>query len=219
MIILSLSGGMDSATLLGHLDQEGWSDIHACSFYYGSKHNIYENHSAEKLAKYYSIPLFYIDISNIMSLFKSNLLLTGESIPEGHYQSEQMRQTVVPSRNLIFSSIMAGIAESMGASAIALGVHSGDHYIYPDCRFEFIQSLDKTIHLSTDGKVKVIAPFINLFKEDILTVGYNLDKPVPYHLTRTCYKAQFLSCGKCGSCVERLEAFHKIGKEDPIQYE
>jgi 7-cyano-7-deazaguanine synthase len=142
----------------------------------------------------------------------------GGEIPEGHYESENMRKTVVPGRNLIMLSIMAGIAESEGASFVGIGVHSGDHHIYPDCRHEFIKSADTTIFLSSDRKVHIDAPFIGEDKASILEMGYSYNIKVPYHLTRTCYKDQIHSCGKCGSCSERLEAFYLIGKEDPITY-
>jgi 7-cyano-7-deazaguanine synthase len=114
---------------------------------------------------------------------------------------------------------MAGLAESVGAEKVALGVHSGDHFIYPDCRTEFIKALDTTIFLSSDRKVEITAPLANENKFSILQMGYKLPIPVPYSLTRTCYKDQPISCGKCGSCNERLEAFEAMGIDDPIKYE
>jgi len=131
-----------------------------------------------------------------------------------------MQATVVPARNLIFSSVIAGYAESVGAGAISLGVHSGDHHIYPDCRPEFVSSLNTSVLLATDKKVRVEAPFLNYTKAEIIKTGLNLKSvEVPYHLTRTCYKDQELACGKCGSCFERLEAFEELGLTDPIKYE
>lgn len=221
-VVMGLSGGMDSATLLGILLEQGYT-VHCCVFYYGSKHNKYENQAARNLIAFYQEKyLVYehlLDISKIMESFESDLLLSGGSIPEGHYAGENMKKTVVPSRNLIFTSIMAGIAESIGAEKVALGVHSGDHFIYPDCRTEFVKALDNTVYLSSDKKVEVIAPLAGDDKYSILQKGYNLNTPVPYELTRTCYKDQAASCGKCGSCNERLEAFEKLGKHDPIPYE
>jgi 7-cyano-7-deazaguanine synthase len=222
-VVIGLSGGMDSATLLGYLLGQGFS-VHCCSFLYGSKHSSYEMDAARDIILYYgdkgyNVTQSFIDLRPAFKFFKSNLLLSGDEIPEGHYAEESMKQTVVPGRNLIMSSIMAGIAESIGAEAIGLGVHSGDHHIYPDCRPEFIYHLQQTLNESTEGKVKVLAPFIDLDKEKILRIGYAALPNVPYHLTRTCYKNQSLSCGKCGSCRERLEAFELIGKKDPILYE
>ena len=223
-IVMGLSGGMDSATLLGVLLQQD-NIVHCCIFTYGAKHNKYEKMAAERLITFYQknrkftlIPHFF-DISNVMKGFNSALLRSNEEIPEGHYNDKNMKRTVVPGRNLIFSSIMAGLAESIGADKIALGVHSGDHHIYPDCRKEFIKALDTTVFLSSDRRVEVITPFEDYDKTKILETGYQLLNKVPYYLTRTCYKDQFVSCGKCGSCTERLEAFDNIGIKDPIDYE
>ncbi len=221
--IIGLSGGIDSTTLLGILLEQNY-EVHCCLFYYGSKHNEYENKSARNIINWYQnknkhVSKHFINISEIMQNFSSDLLLTGGEIPEGHYEAENMRKTVVPGRNLIFASIMAGLAESVGAGTIALGVHQGDHYIYPDCRKEFIKSLDATIYLSSDKNVEVITPLLTDNKENILRKGYDLTLQPPYHLTRTCYKNQELSCGKCGSCRERIEAFHRLNKQDPVPYE
>lgn len=221
--VIGLSGGMDSATLLGLLLEQG-HDVHCCTFYYGSKHNKWENRAAEDLIDFYqahNLPIVghVMDISSIMRGFRSNLLLEGGEIPEGHYEEESMRLTVVPGRNLIFASIMAGLAESIGAETITLGIHQGDHHIYPDCRKEFAKALDTTIFLSSDRRVEVITPLIKYNKISILNKGLQCSPPVPYELTRTCYKDQPISCGKCGSCRERLEAFEVLGLEDPIQYE
>ncbi|HMB65389.1 MAG TPA: 7-cyano-7-deazaguanine synthase QueC [Patescibacteria group bacterium] len=221
--VMGLSGGMDSATLLGLLVGQGY-EVHCCVFYYGSKHNKYENRAAENLIDWYQnkdFPVlgYPIDISKVMEDFSSNLLLSGGEIPEGHYEAENMRKTVVPGRNLIFASIMSGLAESLGAQVVALGIHQGDHHIYPDCRTEFAKALDTTVYLSSDRQVEVTAPLITDNKKSILEKGFSLTPAVPYHLTRTCYKDQPISCGKCGSCQERLEAFRELEMKDPIEYE
>lgn len=223
--VIGLSGGMDSATLLGYLLEQGSEQVHCCSFYYGSKHGQWELEAARNVVQFYQSHNFpvqhhQIDISGAFNEFKSNLLLSGEEIPEGHYEHESMTKTVVPGRNLILASIMAGLAESVGASVVALGVHSGDHHIYPDCRPRFIRYLDSVIGASSDGKVIVRAPFLDLDKTEILKIGFTKVRVlVPYHLTRTCYKNQAPSCGRCGSCSERLEAFANIGMKDLIEYE
>jgi len=219
-IVISVSGGMDSSTLLGKYLYEGF-EVYPVSFTYGSKHNKYENEACKRVCEYYgfkNVPLINLDFMG--QLFESNLLSKGGDIPEGHYTEKTMTKTVVPGRNLIFASIVAGYAESIGASYIGLGVHAGDHAIYPDCRPEFIENLNNTILTSSEGKVTVSAPFLYMTKEDILVIGYGLGEyQVPYELTRTCYKDQEKSCGVCGSCVERLEGFKHIGVEDPIEYE
>lgn len=220
--VMGLSGGMDSSTLLGWLLRENY-EVHACIFSYGSKHNKYENAAAHDVVNFYlskneQINIHHFDFSNLTTNSKSALLLSGEEIPEGHFNDEVMKKTVVPGRNLMFISIMAGLAESIGAEVVALGVHAGDHQIYPDCREDFIQSASLTVYLSTDRKVRVIAPFQHLDKSGILLRGMELWPHVPYFLTRTCYKDQPISCGKCGSCRERIEAFQVIGWADPISY-
>jgi 7-cyano-7-deazaguanine synthase len=222
-VVMGLSGGMDSATMAAYFLSEGY-EVFPVSFDYGSKHNQYERKTAEQFANYYNLKLQKVELPFIGQLFKSNLLKTGGEIPEGHYESENMSQTVVPGRNIIFISIMAGYAWSIGASYIAVGVHAGDHAIYADCREEFIASMNASILSGTEDKVRLIAPFQNLDKAGILEIGHSLfidgyDVGVPYQFTRTCYKDQELSCGKCGSCQERLEGFKNIGRKDPIQYE
>ena len=214
--LVSLSGGMDSTTVLAWCLSLGM-EVQAVSFDYGSKHNPFEIALAKKICEHYNVPHQVIDLKGVMAGFKSNLLLDGGEIPEGHYEQENMKLTVVPGRNLIFSSILAGLAESLELDCIALGVHQGDHAIYPDCRKSFIDSLITTIGESTDGRIQVVTPFLNGDKTTILQWGFLND--VPYHLTRTCYKHQDKSCGKCGSCTERLEAFANIGETDPVEYE
>lgn len=227
--VIGFSGGMDSTTLLAWLLAKGYHVI-ACTFTYGSKHNQYENKAAKDIIDFYNnenkrglgdfkIDHRTFDLTATFSGFKSNLLKSGGEIPEGHYEEESMSLTVVPGRNTIFSSIMLGVAESEGAELITLGVHAGDHVIYPDCREAYVRALKQLIHEASEGKINVIAPFIKINKAEILETGYLLGIPVPYGLTRTCYKDQAFSCGKCGSCQERLEAFAKIGEIDPIPYE
>lgn len=219
-IVVAVSGGADSATLLGTCLALGYN-VYPVTFSYGSKHNKYEYKACMDICEYYGLKVIsHIELDFIGQLFKSDLLSTGGDIPDGKYADENMNKTVVPGRNLIFASILAGYAESIGASRVALGVHSGDHSLYPDCRPDFIASLCETIELSSGGTVKIFAPFANITKTDIIKIGYGLRKyAVPYELTRSCYKDQEESCGVCGSCIERLEAFKSIGKTDLITYE
>ncbi len=217
--VVSLSGGMDSGTSLAWA-KENYSEVLAVGFLYGSKHNSYEQQCAQQLSEYFEVRFIRIDLTGISNYLKSDLLQSGGQIPEGHYESESMKQTVVPGRNMIFISVLSGIAESRGFDTVVLGIHSGDHNIYPDCRPEFFNAISCAVRHGTDGKINLKAPFLYGDKLAILKYGYNiLSKPFPYHLTRTCYKDQELACGKCGACQERLEAFKIIGKEDPIEYE
>lgn len=214
--VMSLSGGMDSTTVLKWLIDQGY-DVTCVHFQYGSKHNPFEFAAIQKIVKHFDIPLVTFDLANVFSNFKSNLLSGQGTIPEGHYSSASMTQTVVPGRNSIFLTILTGLAESIGASKIGIGVHLGDHAIYPDCRREYVKAMDASIYLATDGKVEIVAPFQETDKTGILE--YGLENGVPYELTRTCYKEQEVSCAKCGSCVERREAFRNRGIVDPIPYE
>jgi 7-cyano-7-deazaguanine synthase len=214
--IVSLSGGMDSATLLQYVRDKGLNPL-CIGFQYGSKHNQYEIDAAHKLAEHYSVDYQMLDLEVVFKDIKSNLLKSGEAIPEGHYNEPSMSQTVVPGRNIIFASILAGKAWSLEISKVFLGIHAGDHHIYPDCRPNFFFSMAMALGHGTEEKVKLRAPFLYWTKSEILT--YGLKHKVPYQLTRTCYKQQEVACGLCGSCRERLEAFQLNNANDPIPYE
>lgn len=215
-VMIAVSGGMDSAVVLGKAIQDG-HEVRGVGFRYGSKHNPYENAMAVRLASHYGIPFHMIDLTPIAAELKSNLLVTGGAIPEGHYEAESMKQTVVPGRNLIFTAVLAGMAQSHGCEEVHLGIHAGDHAIYPDCRPTFYRAAADAVMYGTDGAVKLLAPFIHRKKSQI--VGLGLELGVPFHLTRTCYKQQPIACGKCGSCQERLEAFVLNDAVDPLDYE
>lgn len=224
--LVSLSGGMDSTALLAEvayiLRSRGHHEprIEAVSFVYGSKHNQYERKAAEDVAAFYGIELHKVDLTPVIEAcaIKSNLLKSGDEIPEGYYEGENMRQTVVPGRNTLFISLLLGMAESMGIDSIFVGIHAGDHFIYPDCRPNYFNAMEKAVHEATDGKVGLYAPFLNDNKTSIIKQGLRLG--VPFHLTRTCYKDQPIACGKCGSCQERLDAFNNNNDiPDPVEYE
>lgn len=214
--IVLLSGGMDSVTLLAHTINAG-RKVETLSFCYGSKHNEYENKAAAAVADYYEVSNTLIDLSSISSHLESHLLKTGENIPEGHYEASNMSQTVVPGRNLIFISVAMGIAWTRGAEELYIGAHSGDHVIYPDCRPDFVHAMGQAVYSGSGAKVRMVVPFLHGNKTTILKEGFSLG--VPYQLTRTCYKDQQVSCGRCGACQERLEAFAAHGRQDPIAYE
>lgn len=213
--IVSLSGGMDSATVLAEALSEGRS-VRAVGFTYGSKHNRWENAAARALAAHYGVPYRLIDLSAVMAGFDSDLLLSGGPVPEGHYETENMRRTVVPGRNTIFNAILLGIAESEKAGEVWVGIHAGDHFIYPDCRPTYYRAMAEVMDRASDGAVKLRAPFLDVTKKEILQRGFELG--VPYRLTRTCYADQEIACGRCGSCQERLDAHAALGREDPLPY-
>jgi 7-cyano-7-deazaguanine synthase len=215
-VIISLSGGMDSTTLLGYLLDKNY-EVKCVNFQYGSKHNSKEKCSFRDIVNHYNVQHKSIDLSGIFSHFESNLLSNGGDIPSGHYAADNMTLTVVPGRNSIMTTILAGLAESIGFDTIALGQHHGDFHIYPDCRPKFVESINETIRLSSDDKVQVIAPFIDKTKADICKIG--LDLNVPYHLTTTCYNGREKACSICGSCSERIESFLTHNAKDPIDYE
>ena len=214
--VISLSGGLDSGVMLGMLMALG-HEVHAVTFDYGSKHGQYEIDAAKRLVAFYMVPHQVIDVRGIFAGFNSALLkVDGRPIPEGHYEDKSMSLTVVPGRNMIFASILAGLAESLGYDAVSLGIHAGDHAIYPDCRPGFKAAMNKAIGAATEYKVDLYAPFLEMSKGQIVAEG--LEYNIPFRLTRTCYKDQPLPCGKCGSCTERLEAFAFAGIQDPVDY-
>lgn len=213
---LALSGGIDSAVTMAHALSE---EIHVLPviFEYPSKHNSYEQDCALRLCDYYGLNPVRINLSDVFRQFESSLLSGQGDIPEGHYTDESMTQTSVPCRNLIFASILAGIADSKGMSTVSLGVHLEDHYIYPDCRPFFIDHLEGVISQATEARVGLRVPLLQLRKDQIVSLG--IDLGVPFGITRTCYKNQQIACGKCGACVERIMAFEKCNKTDIIEYE
>lgn len=220
--VIAFSGGMDSATLLWDVLDTGakGEQVLAVNFVYGSKHNFYERAAAKAFVSVtnpHRVEYREVDLTAGMAGFKSDLLKSGGDVPEGHYEAKSMERTVVPARNIIFASILAGIAWSEGADRVYLGVHAGDHAIYPDCRPEFVEAMQEAVRTGTGNKVQLFAPYLDLTKADILGIGLRLN--VPYHLSRTCYVDSPISCGKCGSCTERREAFMLCGATDPIQYQ
>jgi len=204
--ILIYSGGMDSTTLLYHLIDKGY-DVHALSFYYGQRHKK-ELSCARDICNLLQIDHDVINISDIGKYLKGSSLTDNIPTPHGHYASENMKVTVVPNRNAIMISIAYGIAYSEKACLVATAVHAGDHFIYHDCRSDFIKSIEKSLQLATDSKISIYAPFLNLSKNEIVKEGKKLH--VPYEKTWTCYEGGDIHCGKCGACVERIEALENV---------
>lgn len=214
--IVVYSGGLDSTVLLVKAKRE-YAEVEAINFNYGSKHNMREREAAITICEELDIPLILIDLDFIGELFKSDLLKSGGEIPEGHYAADNMKSTVVPFRNGIMLSIAAGYAESVGAQKILLASHAGDHSVYPDCRPMFNNAMNIAISYGTTSKVRLQAPFEEKSKTDIARLGIELGAPL--HLTYSCYKGEEHHCGKCGTCVERIEAFKQVGYIDPVGYD
>lgn len=214
-ITLILSGGMDSGVLLAYLASKGIV-IHSLSFNYKSKHNRRELVQAEKLANRYAKSWNLVDISFFSQLYHSALLEGGAPVPNGHYEDEKMKQTVVPFRNGIFLAIAVGYAEEKGDRAVVLGSHTGDHAIYPDCRLDFTESFSQAAQLGTYQGVKVFSPFASLDKREIADLGRFLE--FSFEDTWTCYKGGKKHCGVCGACFERKYALRFDEGLDPTGY-
>lgn len=214
--VVLLSGGMDSVTALYHAAQTGGVAA-AVSFDYGSKHNPREIPYAAWHCRRLGIAHEVIDLGFMNRLFNSALLQSGGAIPEGHYEEQTMQQTVVPFRNGIMLSIAAGYAESLGAGALVIAAHAGDHAIYPDCRAAFLESMAAAVRLGTYAEVEILRPFVALSKAQIAARGAELG--VDFAQTWSCYKGGARHCGACGTCVERREAFLLAGLPDPTVYE
>ena len=244
--VLSLSGGMDSSTLLLHLLAHGY-EVTALSFDYGQKHKV-ELERAKSLVNYINDRMFYnktdnyvkhqiIKLDGLQKLLNSALVEGGKDVPEGHYEQDNMKETVVPNRNKIFSSIIQAVALSVATKGekkevkIALGIHAGDHAIYPDCRQEFRDADMEAFRMGNwDSElVDFYTPYLNTDKFGILKDGevcsqvLGLDFDEVYKHTNTSYKPlQFsgiwYSDYKSAASVERIESFIKLGRKDPVAY-
>lgn len=208
--LIIYSGGMDSTTLL-------WSHRlvikMAVSFDYGSKHNDREWEMAKRNTKKLSVPHVRIPLDFEKWGFKSKLLKNQGEVPHGHYAEENMKDTVVPFRNGIMLSIAAGIAESEGLDIVLIANHFGDHAIYPDCREDFILPMNAAMMAGTYNKVHIKSPFLKRTKREIALKGKSFG--VPFEDTWSCYEGGEIHCGKCGTCVERIEALKGF---DPTEY-
>ena len=203
--LIALSGGVDSTTLLYEYREE---IACAVGFDYGSKHNARELAAAKAICRELEIPYLIIPLAFIEEYFRSDLLLSG---------GENMSSTVVPFRNGIMLSVLAGLAESRDLQQVLIANHFGDHAIYPDCRESFVKPMGEAITAGTSNGVKLVAPYTTLTKAEIVARGTRLG--VPYGKTYSCYQGGERHCGRCGTCRERHDAFVANGLEDPTLYE
>lgn len=214
-ITLIYSGGSDSFTLLHDALNKGF-DLDCITFDYGQKH-LKEIEFAKSVCKELNIKQTFIKIGNSDEIFGSTSLVHEDNkIPYGSYKEESMKSTIVPNRNMIFLSYAIAYSIAHEIDEVWYGAHAGDHFIYPDCRPEFLKSMDQAANLCDPSQVSIKAPFINLDKGEIFKIGINLN--LDYSKTWTCYEGKELACGECGSCVERLEAFANNNHIDPIGY-
>ena len=236
-VVMALSGGMDSTCLLMHYLAQDYRAI-CISYHYGQKHSIEIERASATVTlcqgKGLNVQHHIVDLSPAMSLFDSALTSGDQDVPLGHYEENQMKQTVVPNRNAIFASILYGLALSEAKRTkqnvvLALGVHSGDHAIYPDCRPEFYQALQSAFEIGNweSEMVEFDLPYLNGDKTSILLdalettsqLGFDFDVVLRNTITSYNPDEQGRSSGKSGSDVERILAFHAIGRIDPIEYQ
>ncbi|SRR6266852_7380547 len=217
-VILTLSGGLDSAVLLWHLLEQK-HQVCCLSVDYGQRH-YRELTAAKNLCMLADVEHKITDLRGILSLFSGSSQTSSEiAVPEGHYAEESMKQTVVPNRNMVLLSLAGAWAVSTKSDAVAYAAHSGDHTIYPDCRPEFTEAMEDAFRLCDWHPVKLLRPFlypVPMSKADIVKLGAGLG--VPFEETWSCYKGKEVHCGKCGTCVERREAFNLAGIGDPTIY-
>ena len=219
-VVAVISGGLDSTTMAYSFRAQGYAVI-AISFDYGQRHRkelaFAEQMAAELDASWTLIDLHAAGLTNILS----GSALTDESVtvPDGHYADESMKITVVPNRNAIMLSIACALAVTREAGAVAFGAHTGDHFIYPDCRPEFVRAFERMVNVAVEGlaSIEILAPFLSMTKADIVKLGDELH--VPFERTWSCYKGGALHCGTCGTCFERREAFARAHVTDPTLYE
>ncbi|WP_267128076.1 7-cyano-7-deazaguanine synthase QueC [Thalassotalea sp. HSM 43] len=214
-VVVIYSGGMDSFTVLNKALRDG-KEVYALTFDYGQKH-VKEIAYAANVCKELNIAHKVIDITAINQLLAGSSLTDEIDIPEGHYEEESMKSTVVPNRNMILLSLAVGYAVSVEASQVYYGAHSGDHAIYPDCRPEFVEKMNDVCQIANYQAVEIYSPYLKVSKIDILTDGLNMG--LDYGKSWTCYNGREKACGKCGACQERLEAFEKNNAIDPLPYE
>lgn len=215
--IVICSGGLDSVSL-AHIVADTRELTRLVSFDYGQRHRK-ELDFATLAARRLGVAHDIIDLRPIGAALTGSALTSDIAVPDGHYAEESMRITVVPNRNAIMLTIAFGLAVANGDAAVATAVHGGDHFIYPDCRPAFTEAFEAMQRAALDGyaDVRLFTPFVHRTKVDIVTEGAR--HGTPFAETWSCYKGGARHCGRCGTCVERREAFHLAGVADPTDYE
>ena len=213
------SGGMDSTTALAlAARQPDARNVYAVGVNYGQRH-VKELDAAEAIRDTLGVRSATLDLTGYGRSVTS-ALTSDIAVPEGHYADDNMKITVVPGRNGVMLMSLAGMAASLTdedhPAQLVTAVHAGDHTVYADCRPEFISAIQEAIRLGVRDNLGVWAPFVNKTKADIARVAADIDAPV--HLSWSCYKGGAVHCGKCGTCVERREAFDLAGVDDPTEY-
>lgn len=214
-VLVLFSGGMDSTTLLYHHMDAG-NRVRAISFDYGQRH-IRELSSARDITSHLKVPWVVANLSRLQSLLPgSSQTDSAVDVPEGRYDDKSMELTVVPNRNMIFLSVAIGVAIAHRCDAVSYAAHAGDHAIYRDCRPEFASAMDKAALLCDARPINLHRPFILMTKAQIVSRGAKLG--VDFLSTWSCYVGAEVHCGRCGTCIERREAFHLANVADPTTY-
>lgn len=213
-VVAIFSGGLDSTVLLWHLIEQRYR-VKALSFNYGQRH-LRELDSAIVIAHRAAIPHEVVDLSALRPLIGKGSQTGDVDVPEGHYSDDSMRTTIVPNRNMMMLAVAAAHAITIGADHVAYAAHAGDHTVYPDCRAAFVEALNAALREADWHRVEILAPFLFKSKADIARLGVQLFAPLED--TWSCYKGETHHCGRCGTCVERHEAFEQAGVLDPTVY-
>ncbi|RMG34061.1 MAG: 7-cyano-7-deazaguanine synthase QueC [Methanobacteriota archaeon] len=218
-VVAIISGGLDSTTMLWFLMSEGYDVIETISFNYGQRH-VKELDSARQIVEKFNnqfnkeIDHQIVDLREVGKLISKGALTGKEDVPKEMYDRESQKVTVVPNRNGIMLNIAAGRAVTIGARYIAYAAHASDYSVYPDCRPEYIEAMDKAIYLGNLwDPVNILAPFKHLSKGEVTGVAMKVGAPL--ELTWSCYQGGERPCLECGTCLERTEAFLQIGESDP----
>jgi len=214
-ILQIFSGGMDSTALLYDFINKGHT-VETIWFDYGQKHKK-EQLYAKEICNTLKVKLSEVNLEQINKFLTNSSLSGDKEVPDVHYEDDEAISTIVPNRNMMMLSIAVAKAINDKFDAVAFGCHYGDRVVYPDCRIEYTSALQTAIYLADRHLVKLLTPFIDITKADIITIGEK--NKVPWTKTWTCYKGLEKHCGKCPTCIERREAFHLAKVQDPTEYD